>query len=646
MERIILSALSLLALASCVRQPVVSVNADFTTNKEVYEIYEDVIITNVSTATNDIIVACKWEWGSEYVWGKQLEKPLSFDSVGEKEIKLTAVTNSNVSGTCIKKIMVQDTNIRPVADFDWSPKEGITAGDEVQFTDKSTDADGTITAWEWKIGANTVTGQNPKFTFNEFGDIEVTLTVTDNQRGKGSVTKVVHVEKNASSIELLWSAAYDSDSEARVFFTSPAVSPDGNTVYVFSSGNHLVAFGKDGTQKWSFDAGIHNPGTTKSFVSCSPSVDADGTIFLAIGNQDTQDKTDINRHGIYAVNPDGSQKWYSPYGYGWFINVIPLVLQDKIFVATKRNPSATDYPDLWSGGADNGRFVNKGDGSYAGYLQVKRGSHGGVAATKEENFIVHTDSKYGSRVFWKEGDGWKYYGAAAGQNAYMLGYTGVTNTEIGFTSFMAIDASGKVYILYGKASGSGSLSSEAVLFCYDLTKYNKEAGTSPEWTLDLDGENKMCYGLGTVIGEDGTIYVSTSTGITAVNPDGTKKWFASASGNEVWGCPAVDKSGNVYYSEITSGLLVVLNGSQPGSINDASVTAGKLVKLNPDGSRASEITLGQSLCSSPAIAPDGTIYCNSVKDGKPTLSAVKGTAPAASGWSQFGGNPRKTCKQE
>ena len=71
MERIILSALSLLALASCVRQPVVSVNADFTTNKEVYEIYEDVIITNVSTATNDIIVACKWEWGSEYFWGKK-----------------------------------------------------------------------------------------------------------------------------------------------------------------------------------------------------------------------------------------------------------------------------------------------------------------------------------------------------------------------------------------------------------------------------------------------------------------------------------------------------------------------------------------------------------------------------------------------
>ena len=630
MERIILSALSLLALASCARQPVVSVNADFTTNKEVYEIYEDVIITNVSTATNDIIVACKWEWGSEYVWGKQLAKPLSFDSVGEKEIKLTAVTNSNVSGTCVKKIRVQDTNVRPVADFDWSPKEGIAAGDEVQFTDKSTDADGTITAWEWKIGANTVTEQNPKFTFNEFGDIEVTLTVTDNQRGKGSATKVIHVEKNESSIELLWSDAFDGDTEARTIFTSPAVSPDGSMVYAFSTGNHLVAYSKDGVKKWSFDAGAHKPATTKDFPCSMPTVDTDGTIFIIVGNKDTQDKTGATEAGIYAIKPDGTQKWYHPYAYGWFINAVPMVLQDKIVIATKRNPAPGDFPDLWGGGGgDNGRLINKGDGSYAGYWQVKRGSHGGIAATHDETVLIHTDSKYGTRVYWKEGDAWKYYGAAAGQDKYMLGYVGVTNAELGFTSQMAITADNKVYILFGKAAGAGSSTADAELFCYDLTKYDKTAGTSPEWMLDLDGQNKMYSALGAVIGEDGTIFVSTTTGITAVNPDGSKKWFASASGNEVWGCPAVDKSGNVFYCETTP-----------------DQTAGKLVKLAADGTRLSEVTLGQAALSSPTIAPDGTIYCNSIKDGKPTLSAVKGTAAAASGWSQIGGNPRKTCKQE
>lgn len=626
-NRLLLISLALLAAASCLNKPKVSVNADFTTDKDVYEIYEDIKITNVSTATNDIIVACKWEWGSEYVWGKQLETPLSFDTPGEKEIKLTAVTNSGVSGTCTKTITVQDTNKRPIADFDYSPSSGITAGDEVQFTDKSTDPDGKIIGWEWRIGANTVMEQNPKFTFNEYGDIEVTLTVTDNQRGKGSVTKTVHVEKSEASIELLWSNSYDGDGD--VIFSSPAVSPDGNTVYAFSSGLHLVAIGKDGEKKWSFDAGSHNPGTTKNFSSCTPSVDADGTVFVIVGNKDTQDKTRTYESGIYAVNPDGTQKWYYAYGYGWFCNVIPLVLNDKIFTATKRNPSPGDFPELWpSGSGDNGLLLNKGDGSYAGYLQVKRGSHGGLAATKEETFMVHTDSKYGTRVYWKEGDGWKYYGAAAGQNAFMLGYIGQTNTEIGFTSYMAIDGSNKVYILFGKAEGAGGSEADAVLMCYDLGKYDKEAGATHEWRLDLDGKNKQYYSLGTVIGEDGTIYVSTTTGITAVNPDGTKKWYTPAGG-EVMGSPAVDKNGNVYYNETAP-----------------DQSAGKLVKLGPDGVKIAEITLGQSVCTSPTIAPDGTIYCNGVKDGKPTLSAVKGVAAPADGWSQLGGNPRKTCKME
>ena len=626
MKNIFLTGLALLTAVSCV-QPKVSVDASFTTDKDVYEVYENVVLTNTSTATNDIIVACKWDWGTGYKWGKQLTDPISFDTVGEKEITLTAVTNGNVSGSFTKTITVQDTNVRPVAEFTWTPAEGIVAGDEVQFNDQSSDADGQIVSWEWRIGSNVVTEQNPRFTFNESGDIEVTLTVTDNQRGKGSVTKTLHVDKNKDSMELLWSTSYDSAGD--VIFTSPAVSPDGNTVYVYSTGLHLAAIGKDGTQKWSFDAGTHNPGTTVNFVSCTPSVDADGTVFLIVGNKDTQDKTGATQSGIYAINPDGTQKWYYGYGYGYFINVVPLVLQNQICVATKRNPSPGDFPDLWpEGKGDNGLLINKADGSYFDYLQVKRGSHGGIAATKDETIAIHTDSKYGTRVYWKEGDKWNYYGAAAGQDAFMLGFVpGSKNTAIGYTSYMSIDDNNRIYILYGKNSG-GSTESEAVLYCYDLTKYNTTEGATPEWTLDLDGNNRMNYGLGTVLGEDGTIYVTTTTGVTAVNPDGTKKWYAAA-GNEVLGSPAVDKGDYVYYTE-----------------TDSDRTAGKLVKLNAGGTKVAELTLGESVCTSPTIAPDGTIYCNGIKDGKPTLSAIGGVAEPASGWSQFGGNPRKTCKAE
>ncbi|MBO8448406.1 MAG: protease, partial [Bacteroidetes bacterium] len=137
---------------------------------------------------------------------------------------------------------------------------------------------------------------------------------------------------------------------------------------------------------------------------------------------------------------------------------------------------------------------------------------------------------------------------------------------------------------------------------------------------------------GVVIGNDGTLYVTTGdinwTGdggrVTAVNPDGSVKWEAVADG-DISGCAAVDNEGYVYY-------------------NDCNI--GKLVKLSPeDGSRVSEIVLApDGMRSSPTISCDGTIYCTGMKDGHPTLFAVKGSATGhGTSWSQFGGNPQKSC---
>lgn len=642
--KILILAASLSVLASCTQQEV-SVTADFTTDKAVYELLEDITVTNTSTATNDIIVSCKWEWGNEYTYGKQLQSPIFFDSVGEKEIRLTVTTNSNVSATCVKTVTIQDTNNRPVADFDWTPASGIVAGDEVQFTDKSTDADGSIVAWEWKIGANTVTEQNPKFTFNEFGEIDVTLTVTDNMKGTGSVTKTISVAKSPKSLELAWAKAYDNYNGATVKFTSPATNADGSVVYAFSSGLHLVAFDTEGNQKWSYDANQFenhlpaNPLTssgTNTGSSCTPSVDADGTIYLALAyNEDNKNTKTTNESGVYAINADGTIKWYFPYGNARFVNVIPLILENDIFLATKANPTVDDYPAIWEGQSvvDNGFFLNKTSGTFSQVIQVKRGSHGGAVATKEETIMVHCDDRYGTRVMWKEAAGWKFYGSNAGQDAFVLGYVkGQTTTECGYTTFSSIDADNRVYIAFGKSSSANN--SDGVLYCYDLTKYDKTSGApAAEWTVDLTGTINRYWSHGTVLGEDGTVYVTTRKSLTAVDKNGSKKWEVPVSGDNfsIWGCPAVDNQGYIYFNE-----------SEKTSEGE---TVGKLVKIQPDGTKASEIVLGSSLNSSPTISPDGTIYCTGMKDGAATLFAVKGSATgAAAGWSQLGGNASKTCK--
>ncbi len=647
---ILVAGLGILAVASCNKLDI-SANADFTTDKDVYELYEDINVTNVSSATNDIIVACKWEWGNEYKWGKHLTEPISFDSVGKKEIKLTVVTNNNVSATCIKTITIQDTNAAPEPDFEWTPTEGVAAGDEVQFIDKSTDPDGSVVAWEWKFGTTTITEQNPAFAFPEFGDIEVTLTVTDNMKKKASVKKTIHVDKSASSLELVWAHPYDNDAEAYAKFSSPATNADGSLVYAFSSGLHLVAFDADGNQKWSYDAnqyGNHLPANprskdgSKTGSSCTPSVDADGTVYLALAyNEDYKNTLTTNESGLYAINPDGTCKWYLAYGNAYMVNVIPVILNDYIFVASKANPSKADYPGLWPSTAtivDNGLLVNKAAGTIFNGLQVKQGSYGGFAATKDENLIVHTNDTYGSRVFWKTGSGWIKYGSNDARDKFMLGYTGSGNPDCGFTTYMAVDANNRVYILYGQTSTSSS-STPGIVYCYDLNKYSSTDGITPEWRVTLPagyGSVNRYYSHGTVLGEDGTVYVTTRKALTALNPsDGSVKWSVPASGDNysIWGCPAVDNQGYIYFNE----------SEQVGS----DQTVGKLVKIKPDGTKASEIVLGTSLRTSPTISPDGTIYCTGMNDGKVTLFAVKGSATGpAKGWSQLGANSRKTCKAE
>lgn len=80
-------------------------------------------------------------------------------------------------------------NIPPTAEFSFST-DNLT----VNFTDKSTDSDGTIEEWAWDFGdGTTATVQNPTHTYSAFGTYNVSLTVSDNEDATGSVTHQVTV---------------------------------------------------------------------------------------------------------------------------------------------------------------------------------------------------------------------------------------------------------------------------------------------------------------------------------------------------------------------------------------------------------------------------------------------------------------------
>jgi outer membrane protein assembly factor BamB len=81
--------------------------------------------------------------------------------------------------------------------------------------------------------------------------------------------------------------------------TTPAVTPDGLTIYVGSDNGHLYArnCNSNGTIKWKFPPDATVIGAVKS----SPAIDFDGTIYFG---------TDSGK--LYAVNPDGTLKWTFP----------------------------------------------------------------------------------------------------------------------------------------------------------------------------------------------------------------------------------------------------------------------------------------------------------------------------------------------
>jgi hypothetical protein len=88
------------------------------------------------------------------------------------------------------------SNAPPTADFSHTA-DGLT----VNFTDQSTDPDGTISAWSWNFGdGNTSTQQNPVHTYASAGTYTVTLTVTDNGSASDSTSQQVTVDDGGGGI--------------------------------------------------------------------------------------------------------------------------------------------------------------------------------------------------------------------------------------------------------------------------------------------------------------------------------------------------------------------------------------------------------------------------------------------------------------
>jgi outer membrane protein assembly factor BamB len=326
--------------------------------------------------------------------------------------------------------------------------------------------------------------------------------------------------------------------------SSPAIGADG-TIYVGSNDTNLYAINPDGIQKWQFDTGLH--------ITSSPSIGADGTIY--IGSWDNK---------LYAINPDGSKKWDFTTG-------------DFIFASASIGVDGTIY----IGSMDNKLYAINPDGSVKWYFNFEIGS------------IIKSPPSIGADgiiYFSIESHVWAIYP----EN----GVVKWANHTFGNNSPPAIGVDGTIYV--------GS---------YDYHLY----------ALDPDGNIKWKFATGDriesspVVGTDGTIYIgSTDNKIYAIYPDGSKKWeFETLAG--FCSSPALGMDGTI------------IVGSKDN----------KLYAINSDGSLKWSYETGNSICSSPAIDADGTVYVGS-HDHKLYVINDDNGGLADSPWPKFGQNNQNT----
>jgi len=148
---------------------------------------------------------------------------------GTFNVTLTITDARGVSGTVTKAITVEGPpaappadNDPPVAKFDVN-KTTASVGEALQFTDQSTDPDGTVEGWAWNFGDGGIsTAENPTHAFMAAGAFTVSLIVTDNDLADSVQSASTTITVQAPTDVVVYSYPNPASTQATIFYNLPA----------------------------------------------------------------------------------------------------------------------------------------------------------------------------------------------------------------------------------------------------------------------------------------------------------------------------------------------------------------------------------------------------------------------------------------
>jgi len=330
-----------------------------------------------------------------------------------------------------------------------------------------------------------------------------------------------------------------------------------------------------GTLKWD---------TPSWFNLNSPAIGSDGTVYTVTDSMI-----------LSAINPDGNKKWEFETVGSLFS--APMVGQDgTVFIVSDKLYA------IWPDGTQNWDYPAAGSASSL--------SSDGTIYISSNNGLLYAINPDGT-LKWE-------FQATNDIGPTAIAEDGTVYFASNKTLFALYPDGTKKWILESdsKIKSAPALGAEGVVY---LVTENGILAVNPDGTFNWKNQIPLEINSSLIIGQDGVIYGTSSNYLLyAFNPNGTKKWQfqidSSYSTNES-STPAIGSNGILYVG-----------------LGDT------FFAINPDESIKWEFNLaGPISSSSPAIAPDGTIYFNSW-GGKFYAIYSESSGLANSPWPKFRGN--------